>query len=223
MPELKIILKPDSITIEELTTFIHSCYSIRKEKNLNYLGVHQSVEQTKKRLEGAKCYVALLDDKLIGTSTFRIIREKGGKWYEGNSRILSYQLATDSRYAMLGLTDKFRKVREECAKNENIDVIIGDTADNENTQKLLSYIQKCGYRLVDYVSWENTNYYSVVYCKNICGAEFSDEYCKTQYEKAKKKCRLNYTPDGKPKIFLRVKMLIKRILIKIKTFFIRSK
>ena len=73
MNNLIIIPKPNYISYEEITELLHAAYSERKSQGLHFAAAIQTAQQTRKRIDEGVCLVALIDKKLVGTITYKVI------------------------------------------------------------------------------------------------------------------------------------------------------
>src|SRR5262245_12079337 len=82
-PVIRPIRSEDSL--ESLTELLHRAYAGLAKMGLRYLATHQSVDETRRRISGGTCYIAELNNQIVGTITWRRGRE-GNKPPEVYSR-----------------------------------------------------------------------------------------------------------------------------------------
>jgi hypothetical protein len=186
---------------EDITELLHESYREHAEAGRNYLAARQTVEDTKRRLEGHICAVAYDGNgKLVGTiSGKKVVKAPGEKkkWYEDDKYIYIAQMAVHPDYRntlLLSLMSlKFASIDwiKECGS------WVSDTS--TKAKELTDAYVKMGFQIVDLVSWQTTNYYSYVFRKPNKGRVFSDRYVKFRFALSSIRCRLLYREDGKPR------------------------
>lgn len=173
--EIKVPDLPDNIiirelnqndSIEELTDLLHHSYKILADMNLRYLASHQDVETTRHRIKNGICFIAELDRKLIGTITYYPpAKSKATELLQIFDAAWIGQMENDPKWQKIGLGTKLFKIVESKAQNNNISKIGLDTS--EKASYLIKWYKKLGFRFQKYVSWEVTNYRSVVMIKKL--------------------------------------------------------
>ena len=72
----RIEILEDGFPYEEITELLHESYREHAEAGRNYLAARQTVEDTKRRLEGRLCVVAYnSDNRLVGTIACKRIQK----------------------------------------------------------------------------------------------------------------------------------------------------
>ena len=68
----EIIIRPFNQTdsLDELTSLLHKSYKKLADKGFRFHASHQDVYTTKKRIDDAECYLATLNNKIIGTISY---------------------------------------------------------------------------------------------------------------------------------------------------------
>ncbi len=164
----QIIIRPiqESDNIEELTSLLHRSYKKLADQGFRFHASHQDVETTRQRINKAECYVALLDDTLIGTIAYRSPETKMGHEHYDQPFVAAYgQFAVDPQYQNSGLGARLIDVAEQCAIRDKAKQISIDTA--EGATGLINYYKKRGYDFVAYTQWAVTNYRSVILSKKL--------------------------------------------------------
>src|ERR1700752_4254056 len=79
----KIIIRPlnQIDNIDELTLLLHKSYKKLGDQGFHFLATYQDSKTTKQRLSNSECYVAILDNKLIGTISYRSPKVKAKHEY----------------------------------------------------------------------------------------------------------------------------------------------
>lgn len=166
----KIIIRPinQSDNLDELTSLLHKSYKKLADLGFRFHASHQDTNTTKQRVDNAECYVATLNNKLIGTISYRAPTTKLNHEYYDQPFIASYgQFAVDPEYQKIGLGSKLIDLVEQCAIRDNAKEISIDTA--EGAIELIEYYKKRKYSFVKYIQWDVTNYRSVILSKKLNG------------------------------------------------------
>lgn len=163
---IRTIKEEDSIS--ELTTVLHSAYKKLKDMGLEYVASYQSDETTRKRIEVAyRCYVAEYDSKIIGTiCLYAPAWHENSKWYS-NSFVAKFgQFAVNPSYQNLGLGSKLIDIVKASAREiQGVTELSLDTAETAN--HLIAYYGKKGFRYIEHIKWDVTNYKSVIMSKKL--------------------------------------------------------
>jgi len=164
----KIIIRPINQVdnIDELTLLLHKSYKKLGDQGFRFLATHQDTETTKQRISNSECYVATLDNKLIGTISYRSPTVKAKHEYYDQPFVASYgQFSVDPEYQNIGLGSKLIDIVEKCAIRDNAKEIAIDTA--EGAKDLIEYYKKRDYNFVTHAQWDVTNYRSVIMAKKL--------------------------------------------------------
>lgn len=155
-------------SIEALTEFLHRGYSSLAELGFRYFATYQSADETRRRLADATCLVAVLEDRIVGTITLYLNR-RGTRcsWYNRNGVAYFGQFAVDPALRDCGLGSSLLGTVEDLGRENGAEELALDTA--EGATHLLHYYRKRGYRFIEYVQWDVTNYRSVVMSKPLTG------------------------------------------------------
>jgi predicted N-acetyltransferase YhbS len=164
----KIKIRPfeSADNLNELTILLNTSYKQLADKGFKFLASHQDSLITQERINEGKCFVAIFENKLIGTITYRSPKQASGcEWYN-QSFVASYgQFAVHPQFQKSGIGSKLIKLVEEQAKSDNAKEIAVDTA--EGATELISYYSKRDYKFVAYTQWKETNYRSVLLSKKL--------------------------------------------------------
>lgn len=72
MREITIQPKPDSISWEQITALLHLAFSCHEQEGLKYSACNQTADYTRIRVGDGICFVAILNDMLVGTATLHL-------------------------------------------------------------------------------------------------------------------------------------------------------
>lgn len=169
MQELEIIpfhLQSHQPLIAPLTELLHAAYKPLAENGMRYLATHQPSETTYERLLEGESYLCFWARELIGTVTLKTTRPRSKcAWYRQPGNFHFSQFAIHPEYQKRGIGSKMMNLVEIRARQLGAAELALDTS--EHAAHLIEMYEKRGYRLVDHVSWEATNYRSVILSKKL--------------------------------------------------------
>lgn len=152
--------------IEELTQLLHKAYKQLADMGLRYLATHQDSSVTRRRIQGAHCLVAEIGHRLVATITYyRPGLRKDCTWYRQEGIGVFGQFGVLPELQCKGIGSELLRTVEEMAFQDGCRELALDTA--EPATHLHRYYERRGYRIVDYVDWEDTNYRSVIMSKKL--------------------------------------------------------
>jgi predicted N-acetyltransferase YhbS len=157
---------PDD-SIEELTALLHRSYAALGERGLNYTAVDQSVETTRKRLEGGVGFAAVdAQGRIVGTVVFYLPGHSGGSpWLERPDVAHFGQFAVEPALQRRGIGSRLMGLVEEQARAAGAREMALDTA--EPATHLIDYYRRRGYRLIEYAQWRGKRYRSAIMSKSL--------------------------------------------------------
>lgn len=169
---------------------------------MNYLGSHQDVETTKKRIGNGICLVALHNDRVVGTMTLNIFKpaKKGKKWHNENLYGYASQDAVLPEYKRFGIGKKMQEIRINICKEKNVDELLMHTS--IHAKDILSWWKRQGAQYIELLSSPITNYYAVRMRLPIAGTKkFSKYYVAFRFYWSAIKCIALKNKYGKTRIF----------------------
>lgn len=162
--ELRCLTPSDSIS--ELTHFLHRAYANLAAMGLRYMATHQSEEITQRRVAGGDCYVAISAGTLVGTILFKSIEQTRGSAWLDRPHVASFgQFAVAPELRSMGLGARLMDLVESRGIETGAAELALDTA--EPADHLVEWYSRRGYRFIEYVQWDTTNYRSVIMSKTI--------------------------------------------------------
>jgi predicted N-acetyltransferase YhbS len=150
--------------VADLTELLHQAYGQLARAGFRYLATHQDEAMTRKRLESGYPFVATQGDEIVGTVTLYPSDE--------NSPCELYRQAGVFCFGQFGVRPDLQRGgigRALVAHLESKARELGgthlalDTA--EGARHLVEWYERLGFRLVQHVQWDVTNYRSVVMSK----------------------------------------------------------
>jgi len=166
MLNIRRLAKSDSI--EDITALLHRAYARLGGMGLNYTAVDQSPEVTVRRINGGACFVATLDDTLVGTIVVQpTYAHNECRYFTRPGVAAAHQFAVEPARQGLGIGRALLLKAEEWAMDKGHRELAMDTA--EQATHLIELYQGLGYHQVDWVQWAGKIYRSVVLSKMLQG------------------------------------------------------
>ena len=162
--EFRLFSKDDSI--EELTKLLNKSYKVLADMGLNYVAATQDSDITLRRIKGAyKCYIGIYKGEIISTiCLYPPSPSDVSSWYNKDFVAKIGQFAVSPELQKYGIGSKMMDIVEDEARNmENVKEIALDTA--ETAHHLIAFYRKRGYKYIETISWDMTNYNSVILSK----------------------------------------------------------
>ncbi len=151
-------------SLAHLTGMLHRAYKQHADRGIKALAAFQPEEVTRKRIAGGECYVALYMGKVVGTILFRGPGRLGGTpWFERPDVATFSQFAVEPEYQGRGIGSELMTLIERRAVESGARELALSTP--EPAAWLVDMYERHGYRLVERVNWNETNYTSVVMSK----------------------------------------------------------
>jgi len=171
-------ITPDKLTVrffdeeidslDELTELLHRAYKTLADMGLKYLATYQDAATTRRRISNGTCFVALYNEQIVGTITFKM--PHGGHdchWLDRPDVGHISQMAVEPDWQGRGIGDRLMSQAEDFARQQGLPELALDTS--EKAVHLISWYERLGYRFIDHVQWDVTNYRSVVMSKTLDG------------------------------------------------------
>jgi GNAT superfamily N-acetyltransferase len=167
----EIIIRPlsDSDSLKALTELLHRAYAPLAEMGLKYVATYQSVETTRERISGGVCFVAEREGRIVGTIKYSPPgRGRGSPWMLRPEVAHISQFGVERTLQRQGIGDLLMDHVEAFARNNGDVELALDTA--KPAVHLIRWYRRRGYRFIEEVDWEITNYVSVVMSKRLVEA-----------------------------------------------------
>jgi GNAT superfamily N-acetyltransferase len=164
IPELTLRRLDPADSMADLTALLHRAYQSLAAAGLRFLASHQDEATTRSRCSEGECWVAVEGRDVVATLTLR----SGGqsikcRCYDRRDVAIFGQFAVAPEFQGRGIGSRLLDLAERRAREQGFAEIACDTS--EKAEALLSYYGRRGYRVVESVQWEETNYRSAVLSK----------------------------------------------------------
>ena len=158
-------LRPDD-SVAAITGLLHAAYAPLAAMGFKYLATHQDEATTRQRLQSGISIVAEVDGAIVGTVTLRVPKtESRCAWYFQPGVWSFGQFAVWPDLQRNGLGQKLMREIEQRALQNGATELALDTA--EGATHLVRWYERVGLRFIQHVSWDETNYRSVVMSKRL--------------------------------------------------------
>ena len=155
-------------SLADLTALLNRAYRQLLEMGLRYVATWQDEAVTRRRIEGAECWVAEQSGRIVGTITlYPPGRGKGHAFYERPDVAKIGQFGIEPELQGSGLGSRMMDRVEARARELGATELAGDTA--APAAHLHAFYAKRGYRVIDRISWDAVNYESVIRSKALGG------------------------------------------------------
>lgn len=162
--EIRLFGADDSI--HDVTLLLNRAYSELADMGLKYVATWQDDKITKSRLSNMECYIGLIDGEMVATISLREPSQgKGCDWYKRDDVASFNQFAVQPELKRKGIGSVLLEYVENRAREMGANELAFDTA--EQAVHLIEWYGRKGYRFIQNVDWEMTNYISVVMSKTL--------------------------------------------------------
>ena len=167
--ELSIRLITPADSISELTHLLHRAYRPLAEAGMNYMACSQDDDETRRRIAKGECWLAMLNDRIVGTVTLYLPPGSGSPWYSRPDVASFGQFAVEPLHQSRGIGSRLVDHVERRAGEGGAAELACDTA--EPAKHLIAWYERRGYRFVEFAQWKKANYRSVILTKSVVSLE----------------------------------------------------
>lgn len=196
MSKIKIIEKPENVPFDMIHDLLFAAHKVNRDAGINMSTAMLTGEEIENRIgKDGKCYIALENEKIVGTLSVRIVVRN--TWY-AKGQVPDYMLAgVLPEYQGRHINSRLAEKVFDFAREKGYPLIELDTAEN-NVRAIKAY-KRQGFKPVSYKR-PNSDHYSVVMVKWFSECPYSDLYCKFRFNLKKIFVRIRYK-TGKIKHF----------------------
>lgn len=164
LPVIRRIEAADSIA--ELTLMLHRAYGGLAARGMRFLASHQDDEQTRRRIADGECYLAIHQERIIATITWRGAAHTGGSPWLDRPDVASFgQFGVEPVWQKLGIGARLLAIAEQRTMQSGAAELALDTA--EPAHDLIQYYTRHGFQFIEHAQWKVTNYRSVIMSKSL--------------------------------------------------------
>lgn len=191
MSDICIIEKPNDISFEVIRNILHRAHSVNIEKGIIMHTTELSANELERYIQpDGKCFVAIKDNEIIGTASYRIRERKA--WYVQGRFLDEVLVGVVPEHAGEHIYSMLYTAIEASARELGIPLIVFNTA--EANKRKQSVCKKKGFQYVSYFVADDNDHYSVVMAKWLDGCPFSKWEMWFRYNRRKYYIRLRYKP-----------------------------
>ncbi len=198
MSEIVYMEKPDWVSWEDIQACIHSAHQTNKRWGFEMLNSNKTAEELANQLDDGKCFVAIEDNKVIGTASVKLL--KINKWW-ARGTVLYY--CYDAILPKYRGTDVFFGIINERLKFvRKTGIRIHQFATAEHNKTIIKINQKDGFKLVQLSpTGKGANYYSVIMVKWSDGCPYPDWLVNFMFKLSKVVVKTLWKPGYKLRLF----------------------
>ena len=186
--EVQVIEKPAEISWDSIHEILLAAHSDKNKVGGAQTSAYLSGDELEKEVGNGKCFIALVDNKIVGTASVNI-RERNFWYHKGMIAYYCFDAVIPDCQG-LGIYSKLDAARDEFVKMSGVNVIYIHTS--YSNKKMQEIKRKQGYRLVGFHAFKDTNYYSVTLAKWLDGCPFPKCYCALRYYYYMVRMKLRY-------------------------------
>jgi predicted N-acetyltransferase YhbS len=160
-------------SISEITALLHAAYRSLADRGFRYVASRQDEATTLRRLRTGHAFIAESEGEIVGTVTlYEPSADSKCEWYRrpGVYRFGQFGVRPDLQQQGIGL--RLYHHIESLACSLGVSDLALDTA--EGASDLRRWYARLGFREIEFVSWEQTNYRSVVLSKTLTKSEVEE-------------------------------------------------
>ena len=152
--------------VPSVTRLLHQAYAPLAARGFRYMATHQDDEVTRRRLSSGTSFLAFASELLVGCVSVYPSDEKLPAEHYRRAGVFRFgQFAVHPAWQRGGIGRALFSECERHARANGAEAIACDTAEGAN--ELIRTYERWGFRFVDYVSWPDTNYRSVLLSKRL--------------------------------------------------------
>ena len=188
MADITIMEKPDWISYDDIHDLLYAAHGSNRDKGFHVKTATMSGKEIEAHLgETGRCFVALDGDKLVGTTSYRIVRKN--YWCAKGDVVDRILAGVLPEYKGKHISSMLFEKIVETAKKNGYEYILSTTAEeNEIVQKINL---KDGYRYIDFKSTP-ADHYTVVMLQWLNGCPYSRKQTDRQFKLRRFLVKLRY-------------------------------
>jgi predicted N-acetyltransferase YhbS len=162
--DLRIRDFADGDSVAAITALLHAAYGSLAESGFRYLASHQDEATTLRRLRSGVPFVAESGREIIGTVTlYPPSVSSSCEWYRTVYHFGQFAVRPELQGRGIGF--RLYEHVEAFVRSLSVDELALDTA--EGAHHLRQWYDRLGFRFIQFISWNETNYRSVILSKSL--------------------------------------------------------
>jgi len=158
-------LKPGDC-LEQLTRMLHRAFFPLWEMGIPCSCVNQTTEVTRQRVDRGECFVAVCEERIVGTVTLYAPDAASESQHFRDTRVASLrQLGVDPRFQGKGVGSALLHLAERWARLRGYDQLALDTP--KRADHLFDYYQRQGFHVVETLQFSGRPYRSLIFAKSL--------------------------------------------------------
>ena len=206
--EIKIILKPDSISWDDISNFLRSSHEKNVENGVIMPYAQLPPEEIRQKIEGrGVMFVAMEGEQLVGTGALLFLEKD--MWCGKGKFAYSCFDAVHPDYSGRGVYKAIANTQEQYALSNGVNRIFFDT--HEKNRRMIQISKKSGYECINYRIRDDHN--SIVLLKWLQDKPYTHRQCYKTYMNTKLGKKYNHE-EGKT-ISSKINKLVLRFRLKL--------
>lgn len=183
MEEIKYMEKPDWVSWDSVRICLNKAHKINKKSGFEMLNSTVTTEKLLEIVKGAHCFVALVEDEVVGVACVRI--ENKNKWYVRGPVVYYLCDGILPEYRGTDVYFGLDKLKKNFVKESGIRIHLFRTSEHNKT--VIKINAKLGFKLVQFqpTKKKDANYYQVTMVKWNDGCPFPDWFLKFMFNLSK--------------------------------------
>lgn len=175
--------KPDWVSWDSIRICLNAAHKVNKKNGFEMLNSTITTENFIKMVKDAHCFVALVEDKVVGVDCVRI--ESLKKWYARGPVLYYFGTGVHPEYRGTDVYLNLVELKSKYAISTGIKTHMFRTSEHNNT--VIKIKKKNGFKLVQFqpTKKKDANYYQVTMVKWDDGCPFPDWFLKFMFNLSK--------------------------------------
>lgn len=185
--EIVICEKPDWVSWEQIHELLFLCHSENRERGFNVKTAFLTGEELKNKVgETGKCFVALIGEKLVGTTSYIVKDIK--RWYHSGEAAYIMLVGVHPNYRNKHILSKLFQFQNEDISKTSCKIIYLNTA--EDNYKMQGACQRFGYSFTRFFHAKDTDHNTIEMVKWMDGKKPSNIKIKYHFYVSKLKIKM---------------------------------
>lgn len=172
--KVRVRLLESEDSLAHLTGLLHRAYKQHADRGIKALAAFQPEEVTRRRIADGECFVALYMGKIVGTILFKSAAQTVAGGVGGSTPIRFFQRGDVASFSQFAVEPDVQgrgigSVLMATVERRALETGAGELglSTPEPATWLVEMYQRHGYRVVEHVHWNETNYTSAIMSKAV--------------------------------------------------------